>query len=289
MIAAMLRIDARRPASWIALAAAAAVAVGFPVGGAAARALACGGLLAVAAVGDLLVRPPRGELPVVRVLARSVWPLAGLLGGGLVAGSTGAVTLVGGLAAAVGCLAAWSIVASAPGRIRWQAAFGLQGDGRGEPWADRLAMGSMLAAMAVCYFLAPERAAWYAAVAAAWFMLLAVPRATLWGDDAAARSRLIASAAGRPRPPGTAAHAARSLAASGCLLGWPAVVALALNRDPGWTGIGPIAALALLVALVAVAAGVAAIGEWRRLPADTPLAVTAALLAATVARTAQVP
>lgn len=289
MIAATLRIDARRPASWIALAAAVAVAVGFPAGGAATRALACGGLLAVAAVGDLLAHPLRGELPVVRVLARSAWPLAGLLGGGLAAGSGGVAMLVGGVVVAVGCLAGWFVVASAPRRLRWQAAFGLQGDGRGEPWVDRLAMGSMLAAMAVCYFLAPERAAWYAAAAAAWLVLLAVPRATLWGGDAAARGRLIASAAGRPRPPGTAVHAARSLAASGCLLGWPAVVALALNRDAAWTGAGPTAALALLVALVAVAAGAAAVGEWRRLPADTPLAVTTALLAAIAARTAQVP
>ncbi|MFM9010456.1 MAG: hypothetical protein ACKON8_06175, partial [Planctomycetota bacterium] len=173
------------------------------------------------------------------------------------------------------------------GRV-W-ATFGLPGDGRGEPWADRFAMGSMLVAMAVCYFLAPELDDWYAVLASAWLVLLAVPRATLWGHDASARHRLINSAAGRPRPPGTAVHAARSLATSGCLLGWPAVVALALGGGRGGSESGPAAALGLLVASAAVAAGAAAVAERRRLPADTPLAVTAALLAGFVARTAQVP
>jgi len=296
MIARAVRIDARRPASWIALGAAVAVAAGFPAGGAIVPALACGGLLVVAAVGDLLPGTPRDQfagarIAGARILARSIWPLVGLLGGGAAVGAPFAVVaaLVGGLLATAACLVTAILVGSTRRWAHARPTVGLPGDGRGEPWADRVAMGSMLVAMAICYFLAPELGGWYAVLASAWLVLLAVPRATLWGHDASARHRLIHSAVGRPRPPGTAVHAARSLAASGCLLGWPAVVALALGGGRGGSESGPAAALGLLVASAAVAAGAAAVAERRRLPADTPLAVTAALLAGFVARTAQVP
>jgi len=92
MIARAVRIDARRPASWIALGAAVAVAAGFPAGGAIVPALACGGLLVVAAVGDLLPGTPRDQfagarIAGARILARSIWPLVGLLGGGAAVGA----------------------------------------------------------------------------------------------------------------------------------------------------------------------------------------------------------
>lgn len=288
MIAAALRIDACRPASWIALAGALAVVPLLPPGGSPALAAACGVLLAVAAIGDLVAAAPRDEFPATRVVCRGAWPLAGSSLGWL-AGAASANAVLGGEAAVLlVCLAAVAVGRGWPVRSPFRSALLVHGGGSADPWPDRLVMPSMLAAMAVCYFLAPELAGWYAAVAASWFVLLAVPRATLWGGDAAARWRLLLSAPGRPRPPGTAARAAWGLAASVCLLGWPAVVALALQRDPS-SASGPPLALGMLGALAAVATATAVVTERCRLPADTPLAATAATLAVLASRTAQIP
>jgi len=288
MIGRLIRIDARRPASWIAFVVTAIVAGSGCRVDAPLAAAACGGLLGVAASGDLRMAAARGELAIIRTVARAIWPLTGLTVSGLVVGSSAWVAcLAGGLVASSACSTAAAAARGWPASTRWLAAVLPPGGGRSDSWIDRLAMPSMLAAMAICYFLMPELAGWYAAVALAWFVLLAVPRATLWGGEAAARSRLAGSAPGRPRPPGTALDATRHLSASVALLCWPAIVALVLQRDLAWSIAGPAAAIALLVVVATVAAAVAAVTEWRQLPADTTLAAAAATLAGVIAWAAQ--
>jgi hypothetical protein len=91
----LLRIEARRPAVWLSLVAAAAVPVvlgsGLPQA-AVPAAIAAGGLVAVAAVG----RPPvdRGVGPAIRagvLSARLAWPCAGAVLVGLLSGVAGSI------------------------------------------------------------------------------------------------------------------------------------------------------------------------------------------------------
>jgi hypothetical protein len=118
-------------------------------------------------------------------------------------------------------------------------------------WREVLAMATTLVAMAVCYFLAPEFAAWYAVVAVAWFVMLGVPAATTAsGDhDALARCDLVKTCVGRPRLPGTTAHALAAILTHAAILGWPAVVAAVLWRGAAWTSGGPVLAI-LVVAII---------------------------------------
>ncbi|MFM7137556.1 MAG: hypothetical protein ACKO1M_10880 [Planctomycetota bacterium] len=101
LVPPLVRIDARRPAAWIALAVAGGGSLWLPAAGAGPLAAAVGGLLAVAAIGHL---PGGGGLvmhgawavpPAVRVL----WPVAGALLAavwlGLSGGMGAAVTAVG--------------------------------------------------------------------------------------------------------------------------------------------------------------------------------------------------
>lgn len=298
MIGRLARIDARRPASWIA-AVAAAVSVSMLEGRGASAwvACACGVLLALAATGDVAHLASLPGIAARRVVARGAWPAVGVAVGVVIVRCLGAdsprttstalpvsIGLLGGLAA----VAVW---ASRAGR-RWSGAeavvfdTGVAGDSGHRGWLDGPAMASMLVAMAVCYFLAPHLAGWYAMVAATWFVVLVVPRATMPGGDAAARLALVASAVGRPRPPGVPGQVVRALAAGAAILGWPAVVAASLWAGPPWSADGPLAALALLAAL----AGVAAVAACcLRLPGDTPFAAAVAVFVGVASGFAQSP
>lgn len=286
MIGLLVRIEARRPASWIAAAAACGVVAWLVVHPRSPWvAAACGGLLVVAATGrpESLVAD-RG-LAVPRCLARAAWSVVGALVGAAVCGcwtadprraATTVAAAVVGMGATLG----------AAGLVATRRASGGGADGRGEGWIDAVAMGSVLVAMAVCYFLAPHLAGWYAVVAGGWFVGLIVPRATLDGGDAEARRILVTSAVGAPRLPGVPGHAGRMLAAGAALLGWPALVAGILWTGPAWTPFGPAAAVGLLVVLAGVAAVAARLA---RVPDDMPLALAAGTLAAAFACFAQSP
>ena len=151
-------------------------------------------------------------------------------------------------------------------------------------------MATTLVAMAVCYFLAPEFAAWYAVVAAAWFVVLGVPAATTAsGDgDAPARRDLVRTCVGRPRLPGTTAHALAAILTHAAILGWPAVVAAVLWRGAAWTSGGPVLAILVVASLATATAvvvwGADACGATR----DTAAAVIVALLVAVVSGLATV-
>ncbi len=297
MIGLLVRIDARRPASWIAAAAAAAAIVAMANRAASPwLAVVCGGLLAAAAVGDPADLASLPCLAMRRVAARWAWPAAGILAGFVAAswigrdwrgpGMTAAWAAIG-LAAALAFVA----VAAARGGGWWSdAGAGLFGPGGHEEagrlgWLDGLAMASTLAAMAACYFLAPQFSGWYAILAAAWFVVLFVPRATITAGDAFGRIALVRSAVGSPRPPGVSAHAIRGIAAGAAILGWPAVVAASLWGGPAWSVDGPLAALALLAALAAVAVTAVRFGAPST---DTPSAAVCGLLAVAIACLAQV-
>ncbi|MFM7207111.1 MAG: hypothetical protein ACKO4T_10640 [Planctomycetaceae bacterium] len=297
VVARLVRIDARRPAAWL-VAAAAAVVIGVLAGRAwpaAAAAAGCGVILASAAGGSIR----GGELLPSRRAARLVWPLLGAVVGGMLASAMhpdrwSAVSAVGPLV--VGLLVglpaievARRIAALMPLPVEAEPAPVEASLVGGRP-TDAVIMATMLVAMAVCYFLVPEHAAWYAVLAGAWFTLLAVPAATLPGGDVAGRRRLVAAAPGRSRFPGTAVGAVALLVRYAAMLGWPAVVAALLGRHHALAWGGPLAAVAALGALTAVAAAAARLAAARHWPEELPLAVTAAAHAvaiATAARLAQ--
>jgi len=119
--------------------------------------------------------------------------------------------------------------------IGWPAASGRLGGG--------LVAATMIAAllgMAGWLFLAPARSGWYAALALACFVALAVPRATLaWGAVGARGRRLVLATSAGPPPGGTALARRidrvlgagflgpewRVPAAAAAMLGWPPLVA----------------------------------------------------------------
>lgn len=108
------------------------------------------------------------------------------------------------------------------------------------------AMASTLAGMVFWLFLAPERSPWYVLLAAAWFVALAIPAATInWGSrDERARQRLAPfhwSQAWRV----TGQHAAVS--------GWPLVVAAVLAGNTTRAAERLIVAAGLVGCAVAVA------------------------------------
>ncbi|NDC62752.1 MAG: hypothetical protein EBZ59_01890, partial [Planctomycetia bacterium] len=154
----------------------------------------------------------------------------------------------------------------------------------------RASMVSSAVGMVAWLFLDPDRAGLYPLLASAWFVALAVPRAALLdgvGESAAWR-RLFRSAAGGPdrrlpleslRRPGPARAAAESTLSYAAILGWPPLVAGALEAGDalrGWPCLAVALALAAAAMLVAVAAtaaeGAGASGE----------SLQAALLAAAV-------
>lgn len=136
------------------------------------------------------------------------------------------------------------------------------------------AMLSSLAGMVTWLFLAPERSGWYLALAAGWFVALAVPEATLSVglSRSGGRRRLLDATPDMPAGgPGRAARTMRHAwrlwldtwrpAATGAaILGWPPLVAAALSPAPGpalmlAAVIGSWAAILTSVATVSLAAG----------------------------------
>ncbi|MFM7244490.1 MAG: hypothetical protein ACKO40_10015 [Planctomycetaceae bacterium] len=285
MIGRLVRLDARRPASWIA-AVAGFVAMSWILARPAPAwvAAGCGSLLAVAAAGFLADLAAVPGLILRRAVARAAWPALGILAAGI--GGRPAAVMPPIAAALLGGLATLAIaLAVAAGGWRRLATLDVEESAVGG-WIDAVAMGSVLVAMAVCYFLAPQLAGWYAVVAGAWFVGLVVPRSTRAGGEIEARRMLVASAVGSPRLPGTPRQAARMLATGAAILGWPAIVAAALWNGPTWTPSGPTAALALLTTLAGAAA---ASVRLTRVHDDAPLALAAGTLAAAFARFAQAP
>jgi len=309
VLAICLRVDARRPASWIAAAAAAAAVVMLaraapPSGMTDTAAGVCGGLLAAASLGSLAGGGGCGEAErwTTRVLGRLAWPVAGtaaacvwLLATGVAPRETLRITVLVAGAAVMAVMVFRLVAWRRPGAgarerhdVRHAGAAFSAAVGHGPPavrsWPEALAMATTLVAMAVCYFLAPEFAAWYAGVAVAWFVVLGVPVATTAsGDaDALARRDLVRTCVGRPRLPGTTAHALAAILTHAAILGWPAVVAAVLWRGAAWTSGGPILAI-LVVASLATATAVVVWGaDACNATRDTAAAVIVALLVAVV-------
>ncbi len=312
----LVRLDARRAASWLGLGGALVCGCcGAAVEAALPAVVAAGGLTAVAAIGHvpvgrLMARGPRGGAGLEQLMAglRAVWPVmgfllaaagtaargfpvAGPLAGAVSASGTGVLVslllgagaaeavvasrvLVGAGGAAAAALAAqragsgvigqalaavlaWGLLVAA-GVARQAnaspAGFGPGADTgrhRQQEAGTGLAMASALGAMVVCYFLAPQFAWVYAAVAAGLFVALAVPPATAAAGSTAAL-RLGRSAAGRPALPGSIRRAVRGIATLAGLLVWPAFVALALPAVGAGRVGGPLVALAWLAGAAAL-------------------------------------
>ncbi|MFM1902404.1 MAG: hypothetical protein RLZZ440_304 [Planctomycetota bacterium] len=209
-------------------------------------------------------------------LAASSGLLAAAAGAGIAFGA-GLLRVgpVGQLAAAAGSLAALSVVWRL---ARPEAAAASAGMVDGAASAVRsLAMLAALAAMVVCFFLAPQLAAGYAVVVVAWFVCLAVPAAT-GGLACRPAARLAASAVGRPALPGSVPLALTTAVFHAALLGWPAVVALVLPPVAGLRAVSPGVAIGWLVAAGALVVGVVAVCRARHgeVARATLLAATAA-------------
>lgn len=299
VVLGLVRIDARRPASWLVAAATLVVVALAPVSRLWAAA-GGGALLALAAVGSLLRASPAADLLPARLMARLAWPLAAVAAGVVAAGLAGfdapgrtrvAFAVAGGaiLAAVAVGAATWL---PRPRGLWEPAARDPSAQGQmplvGRSWADVTAMVSTLVAMATCYFLAPEFSAWYTVVATTWFTLLAVPAATLVGGDERSRRDLLAAAAGRPRLAGTPTAAVPILAAYAAVLGWPAAVAAIVARERPWGWGDPMAAVLVLAGMAALAAGLAWVSAARRWREDTTLAVVAMAHATTLALAARI-
>ena len=329
--AVRLRVSARRPASWLALAGTAAATwciAGRAEGSWPALAIAAGAIGGAVALGSV---PRDGDA--AWAAWRAAWPVAGGLIGWLASGAalaTGAVpaavttacsaTVVavvaasrsgcapadaagcglaaglGAAAAAAGCQAssspnfAWPLVAAAcfglvtaaVRRLRRRAAEAVARP-RG-PLAGAVpgvAMASALVAMVVFLFLAPHVAWGYAAVAAAWLLVVVVPRAALGpGCDGERERRALMTTAGRRGRPEVSA--ARLMAAYTAVLVWPPLVAAVLGGSAGAT-----APALVIAAAIATLAGVLAVLTCGALAAgcsrDTAhaLALCAAVVAAT--------
>ena len=327
--ATVLRIDARRPASWLAAAAAAGCVplVGRPEEGVRlAGAIACGALAGAAACGEPPVVAVAGRHDPAWWLLRCWWPVAGwflsaslsnadrgslvvpvattatgiaawwsarhgatpadALSQALVAAGAAAVTAW--IAAALGPAPAgalaglvWLAVAAvggiqAPGAratAGWQPGLGA---GSRLPFST-VALGTTLAGMVVCYFLDPEWSWCQAVLVSAWFVCLAVPRETLGAGTADVERRRWLHADGdlfRRR--------GSSAAATALILGWPALVAAAIQGRGATRLGGPLTAVLALAGLVVVCLLAGAVcGGKRR--SETHLAIAMALIAAVVA------
>ncbi|MEY3205102.1 MAG: hypothetical protein RLZZ21_1433 [Planctomycetota bacterium] len=321
-----LRIDRRRPASWLALATAATAVVWLvmqPPSGAGLRvaaAVMAGTVAAVMAIGEV----PRGLYGPVRdwVWLRAAWPLAAAVaataacvaafpvaGGQAVvssalfclavgataesvrasvrAGATPADAVSMPLAVAAAAAAAAIATARAGGGgdaacggavlLTWLACSAVLAAWRRQrgptPWTGSagtvglfgcgpegrllagVAMATALAGMVGWLFLAADAAGWYRLLAAVWFMVAAVPQATLAAAEVERR--------GRPA------------AVWAALLGWPLVVAAVLAPSPAAAvervvSIGGLAAAAVVLTLLA--AGLRRVGAGR----ETALAVALA-------------
>ncbi len=149
------------------------------------------------------------------------------------------------------------------------------------------ALATSLVAMAGCYFLAPETAWLYAALACGWLLVLAVPPATAAAGGLVG-GRVVRSAAGRGPLPGSLRRAGLLTASAVAFLGWPAVVAILVpsSSAPPRVG-GPLVALGCLAAAAGlILAALAAAGPRGRL-ARAVLYAAAALAAAGIAQSSR--
>ena len=251
-LALLVRIDARRPAAWLALATAVAAAWLLPLATvpgsppAPVTSILLGGVLAVMAVGGLEAAATERAGP--WFAERAAWPLAGWVAAAGLRGE--AVSLVaGGLA----------VVAVAAAR-RSLAALGLVAAD-----AASAALAAAAAAGAVGWAVTASGAGGGAGVAAA-VVVLAIFAAGVM----ACATRGPAEWEVAPR------HSARrlltALAMGGALTGMVAWLLLAEDR----TGLDLAASLALLVALAVPAAtlgdGVSHLAAWRRVERAAPVA-----------------
>lgn len=293
VVGRLVRIDARSPLPWF-VAAAGALAAALVAGGRPVPALGCGVLLGVAALGGLLRESAIADLMSFRTVARLAWPLLGAMVGlgASLAGGADAAGAMGGVAAMMaGCGVAWGLAWAArqPRVLRGMRAVPPTASQHmvGRTWIDGVAMLSTVVAMAVCFFLAPELAGWYAGLAGAWFTLLAMPVATLAGGDGAARRSLLGASFGGPRLPGTASRGVALLAAYAAVLVWPAAVAWLVGRGrevPAAASLAAIATVGGLLAVSLIAVTIAARCRWRD---DAPLAAVAAMHALALAALAR--
>jgi hypothetical protein len=348
-----LRIDCRRPASWLALALAAAGTAWLLIwppaetGVQVAAAIAFGGLAAVTAIGD----PPRGLYGPAAgwIWLRAAWPLGAVIVAGLACG-------LGLGSLAVPALASVSIVATAWGMVAAVRVGAMPGDAvslslataavaaaaslcavksggdefgasvaAGAVWLAAhaawrawetgrsdvamslapagpvgllpcgpegrllfgIAMLTALAGMVGWLFLARDAAGWYRLLAAAWFVVGAVPQATLaeGAADDGPRSRLLAmrpdSRESARLPLWTALHrrvdAWRPAAAWAAVLGWPLLVAAVLSP----TAAERLDRVATLGGLMAAVGGLTAVTAALRLAAATrETALAAAMILA---------
>lgn len=312
----LLRIDARRPASWIGL------AVACAAGGAAGplEAMAMAALATVAAAGDA-PRPFAGPDDGQWLAERMAWAGAGIFAGAavrwLVMGGFGAEAIVPACAvviatgivlhraraeelpaadgaslalvaatasflagAAAGsvamALATWGVAVAA--MVLWlriarssPAPLPRGGDLVGglvsrtpiRRGLGRIAMLTMLAAMAAWLLLDPERSGWAAWLGVAWIVSLAAPAALLpAAEDQRASIETVAR------------HAA--------VLSWPAVVAAGMaGGQPG----GPFPALIVAAGIAVASASILLLGmacRGRRVSRETAFAVALAGVAVAV-------
>jgi hypothetical protein len=302
VVVALVRIEVRRAASWLVAGAMLAVVALVPPARAWA-AVGAGALLGLAAIGSLRREAFSADLLPARLAARVAWPLAAAAAGAAVAWLAGREDS-GRMAVAVAASSGVVVVAAAvaasaqlPRLRRLVGDHAEPGPGPGtdrsprlvgRTWADAAAMLSTVVAMAVCYFLAPEHAGWYAVVATTWFTLLAVPAATLVGGDEGPRRALVTAGPGRPRLAGSPAAAGPTLAAYAAVLGWPAAVAAAVARRgaAGWGD--PRVAVVAVAGMAVVAVALVWISAARRWREDTPHAALVAAHAVAIALVARV-
>ncbi|NBW97464.1 MAG: hypothetical protein EBR28_12240, partial [Planctomycetia bacterium] len=248
-LALLVRIDARRPAAWLALATAVAAAWLLPLATvpgsppAPVTSILLGGVLAVMAVGGLEAAATERAGP--WFAERAAWPLAGWVAAAGLRGE--AVSLV------AGGLAVVAVVFSLVGAFYYL------------PDAASAALAAAAAAGAVGWAVTASGAGGGAGVAAA-VVVLAIFAAGVM----ACATRGPAEWEVAPR------HSARrlltALAMGGALTGMVAWLLLAEDR----TGLDLAASLALLVALAVPAAtlgdGVSHLAAWRRVERAAPVA-----------------
>lgn len=297
VVATLVRIEVRRPASWLVAGAMLAVVALVPPVRAWAAAGA-GALLGLAAIGSLRREAFSADLLPARLAARVAWPLAAAAAGAAVAwlagrGDIGRMAVAAAASAGVVVVAAAVAASAQLRRLVGDHAEPGPGTDRsprlvGRTWSDAAAMFSTVVAMAVCYFLAPEHAGWYAVVATTWFTLLAVPAATLVGGDETLRRALVTAGPGRPRLAGSPEAAGPKLAAYAAVLGWPAAVAAAVAHRgaAGWGD--PLVAVAAVAGMAVGAWALVWISAARRWREDTTHAALVAAHAAAIALVAWV-
>lgn len=265
----LVRIDARRPASWLACGMAAAAVAGLAATAtgstAMAAAVACGGWAAAAAAG----RPPRGLAPgMVRLDAawwweRAAWPLGGCLAAAVVRWM-----LAGdGVAPAVG-IAAGIVV---------MAASGSAAAARGATAADAMSLGLVGATVAAAAGAMGRSAVETLACSGAAAVMMAVivwsawryARGWSWPADEQARSAASFVELGMAR--GGVRQALSAVAMATSLAGMAVWYFLA----PTVAAAGTLAALGWFATLAgpAVLLGPAGRGAWRRLGAATAVPV----------------